>query len=112
MKCNYMTTGFLLIKRRAFEKISNMFPDNFYINDIDGYNNPGAKFYDYFPIGINKLSKRYESEDYGFSRLYLSTSTEADPSEIWCCTDISLKHHGWYAYEANLYSQLIERSIK
>ena len=106
MKCSYITTGFLLIKKSAFEKISNKYPEFYYINDIDGYHNPGAKFYDYFQIGINKETRRYESEDYGFSRLYLSTSTSTEPSEIWCCTDITLKHHGWYAYEANLFHQL------
>ena len=106
MKCSYMTTGFLLIRRIAFEKISKKYPENYYINDIDGYHTPGAIFYDYFKIGINNETKRYESEDYGFSRLFLSTSTSNEPSEIWCCTDIKLKHHGWYAYESDLFSQL------
>jgi hypothetical protein len=48
MKCKYMTTGFLLIQRKAFEKIKNKYTENYYINDIDAYNIPGAIFFDYF----------------------------------------------------------------
>lgn len=103
MKCTYITTGFLLIKKSAFEKIISKYPDNYYINDVDGYNGINGKFYDFFPIGVNKETKRYESEDYGFSRLYKSISED---STIWCNTKIVLKHHGWYGYQNDLNKQL------
>jgi hypothetical protein len=107
MKCEYITTGFLLIKRSAFEKIKNKYHDRYYVNDIDGYSGiSNNKFYDFFPIGINIDTFRYESEDYGFSRLYKSTSTDEDKSEIWCSTDITLKHHGWFGFSNNLFKQL------
>lgn len=103
MKCDYITTGFLLIKRSAFEKIIEKYPDNYYINDVDGYKINNNKFYDFFPTGINKDTRRYESEDYGFSRLYKSVSKD---NIIWCNTKIVLKHHGLYGYKNNLYRQL------
>lgn len=103
MKCEYVTTGFLLIKKSAFEKIIEEYPDNYYINDVDAYSSIKTKFYDFFPIGINKETRRYESEDYGFSRLYKNISYE---NKLWCHTNIVLKHHGWYGYKNNLNKQL------
>lgn len=104
MECEYVTTGFLLIRRDAIEKMMDKYKDRQYKNDIDGY--MGAKddmFYDLFPVMIHPVTKRYESEDYGFSRLCREMG-----GRLYVVPDITLKHYGWYGYSGNLYSQLMD----
>jgi hypothetical protein len=57
-------TGFLLIHRRVFEKISEQYPDGFYKHDDDEKELP---YYDYFRVGV--VNGRYLSEDYYFCHL-------------------------------------------
>lgn len=98
----YATTGFLMIKKCVFEKLIKAYPERAYKNDIDGY--CGAKadmFYDLFRISIHPVTKRYESEDYGFSSLLHEIE---EPIHVF--TDISLKHMGWFGYPANLSKQI------
>lgn len=101
-ECEYATTGFLLIRREVFSVIAARFPERKYVNDIDAHAglNP-AYFYDFFPVAIHPLSRRYESEDYGFSRL----AREAGYT-IYCSTDVTLTHYGQMGFQCNLYKQL------
>jgi len=103
MKVEYATTGFLLVQRNVFEQIAVKHPELAYENDVDGYTGANPKlFYNFFPLTINPNTHRFESEDYGFSRLWTELG-----GEIYVATNISLNHMGWYPFKANIFRQLI-----
>ena len=97
VKANYAATGFMLIKRECIEKIIEARPDIKYRNDIDGYMDAGDNFYDIFRCEVNPETKKYESEDYGFCKLWKSLG-----GDINVVADISLGHRGFNTYIGNL----------
>lgn len=101
IKVNYGATGFMLIHRSVFETIIEKKPELKYINDIDFYSSAGNNFYDFFSVKVNPVTRKYESEDYGFCQLWKECG-----GEIHCATDTNLVHIGRHHYTGNLYKQL------
>ena len=101
IEVNYGATGFMLIHRSVFETIIKKRPDLKYKNDIDFYSGAEDNFYDFFSVGVNKETKKYESEDYGFCKLYKECG-----GKIYCATDTNLVHIGRHKYQGNLHNQL------
>jgi len=109
IEVNYAATGFMLIRKTVFEQIIREKPDIHYKNDVDGYsafNN--NDFYDFFPAQVNRSSKKYESEDYGFCNLWRSLG-----GKIYVDPTINLHHVGTCSYNGNLteQSQIYMQSI-
>jgi len=101
IKVNYGATGFMLIHRSVFDTIIEQRPDLKYINDIDFYMRGGDNFYDFFSVGVNKHTRKYESEDYGFCQLWRECG-----GTIYCATNTNLTHIGRHKYEGNLDKQI------
>lgn len=101
VEVDYAATGFMLISINAFKKIAKAFPEIEYKNDIDAYMDFGNNFYDFFPAQINPKTKKFESEDYGFCRIWRSIG-----GKIKLIPDITLSHIGSYSYVGNLKNQL------
>ncbi len=98
----YCTTGCLLIKREVIDKMMKAYPERKYMNDVDGY--MGGKedyFYNLFSVEIHPETKRFESEDYAFCRLWRQLD-----GKIHVLLDASLKHWGWFGYPNNLHRQI------
>ena len=100
VEANYAATGFMLIKRECIEKIIKEKPELHYKNDIDGYMDAGDNFYDIFQCKVNEETKKYESEDYGFCRLWKSLG-----GSIKVVSVINLGHRGFNTYLGNLKAQ-------
>lgn len=101
IEVEYATTGFMLIKREVFDALIQRFPESKYVNDIDGYGGASPdSFYNFFPSIINPATKKFESEDFGFCRLWRECG-----GKIHILTDVNLSHTGWFDFKSNLARQ-------
>jgi len=98
---DYAATGFMLIKTDVLRTIVEKRPDLKYRNEIDGYMSANQDcFYDFFKVGVNPTTLKYESEDYGFCNLWRSLG-----GSIWALPDITLTHTGRDHYPGDMIGQ-------
>lgn len=92
-------TGFMLVKKSAFDKYDAMFPEQSYKPDhvrtvhFDG----SREIMAYFDCVIDPESKRYLSEDYMFCQW-----TRKAGGKIWLLPWVRLKHAGSYIFGGSL----------
>ena len=105
---SYAATGFMLIKTDALRTIIDKRPDLRYTNDIDGYMSAGEdNFYDFFGVGINTSTQKYESEDYGFCSLWRSVG-----GKIYVAPTVNLTHIGRHEYPGKVIDQATLFTVK
>lgn len=91
-------TGFMLIKRNVFEKLSKKVPS--YANDVgdlSGQLKTGDKIKEYFTTSIEPGTNRLLSEDYHFCRIWRLTG-----GKVYAAPWAKLAHVGTYAFEGQL----------
>jgi hypothetical protein len=92
-------TGFMMIRRRTFEKYAETFPELSYKPDhvrtehFDGTREIMA----YFDCIIDPVSKRYLSEDYMFCY-----NVQKMDLQVWFCPWMQLQHVGTYIFGGSL----------
>ncbi len=92
-------TGFMMIRRRTFEKYQEAFPELSYKPDhvrtehFDG----SREIMAYFDCIIDPVSKRYLSEDYMFCY-----NVQKMGSQVWFCPWMQLQHVGTYIFGGSL----------
>jgi glycosyltransferase involved in cell wall biosynthesis len=92
-------TGFMMIKREAFLKFDEMFPEQKYKPDhVRTKNFDGSReIMAYFDTVIDPVSKRYLSEDYMFCQWLRKAG-----GNIWLLPWMKLKHAGSYIFGGSL----------
>eukprot|EP00929_Paragymnodinium_shiwhaense_P014139 TRINITY_DN122017_c0_g1_i1.p1 TRINITY_DN122017_c0_g1~~TRINITY_DN122017_c0_g1_i1.p1 ORF type:complete len:481 (+),score=66.68 TRINITY_DN122017_c0_g1_i1:202-1443(+) len=95
------TTGFMMIARRALEKIARAHPERAYKNHIPSYEI--VDVFDYFPAGL-QASGLYVSEDFGFASLCHGSGVET-----FIYGKATLSHVGKKAYVGNLHALTVEK---
>lgn len=92
-------TGFMMIRRKTFEKFAEVYPQYSYKPDhvrteaFDG----SREIHQYFQAEIDPKSKRYLSEDYWFCQLVRNMG-----SKVWLCPWMHLQHTGSYVFGGKL----------
>ena len=92
-------TGFMMIRRRTFEKFQEAYPQQLYRPDhvrtehFDG----SREIMAFFDTPICPDTKRYLSEDYMFCQW-----TRKAGMKVWLCPWIQLKHVGMYVFGGSL----------
>lgn len=86
-------TGFMCIKREAFDILRNFYPELAYTNDVPG----GPQEHNWLFFDTMVEDGRYLSEDYGFCRRWQRTG-----GSIWLDLDSQLSHTGPATFKGNL----------
>ena len=101
-KVQEAATGMMLVKREVFRTMMKKFPERKYQSDqiINGKNFSSDNCYDLFCAGVYETkpgTKRYLSEDYYFSRLWLECG-----GDIWADVAMPLTHFGNRAFKGHV----------
>lgn len=99
-------TGFMMIKRSAFEKLFKAYPELKY-NDDTGALNGSERDYSYalFNSYVDEETGRFLSEDYGFGRYWQKIG-----GEVWVDPSIELMHLGRFQYQGRMIDWLAENA--
>lgn len=103
IEANYLGTGFMMIKRSAFEKLKIAYPELKYTNYIDTYDKLATdpdSFWLFFDCFMHKETKEYLSEDYAFCKLWSDIG-----GKIYVDITQSLAHSGSHTYFGSLASK-------
>jgi len=92
--------GFLRVKRSAFEKFADFYPNDVYQDDYAWPGRSGRIYTAFFECGVHEYF-RY-GEDSNFSR-----KMRAAGIRIWIDPNITIRHHGMHSWEGNLHEQLL-----
>lgn len=95
-------TGFMLIKRGVFDKMSEVVPR--YINDsvdLAGSLKHGEEIKEFFATSIEPGTERLLSEDYHFCHVWRTKCG----GQIWCAPWVTLAHAGSYVFEGRMLRQ-------
>lgn len=93
-------TGFMVIKRRVFERLMAHYPDLQYVPDGLGVADHGLH-YRFFDVMVDPKTRRYLSEDYGFCRLWSGLG-----EKIYVDCHSNLTHQGAKLYHGPFYQSL------
>ena len=91
-------TGFMLIKREVFEKLSEHVPS--YVNDVHDLagNLKQDRIKEFFATSIEPETDRLLSEDYHFCKIWRGYCG----GKVWAAPWVKLGHIGTYAFEGKL----------
>lgn len=93
VKVQEVATGFTMIKREVFDTLKPFVPE--YDRAPNEPTSIPEFVSDYFQAGTH--DRRYESEDYNFSRLWREHG-----GDIWLCPWMKLNHQGTYSFKGDL----------
>jgi hypothetical protein len=101
IELNEAPTGFMVIKRSVFERLTAAYPDLNYVPDSLGVADQGLH-YRFFDVMVDSKTRRYPSEDYGFCRLW-----EALGESIYVDANSNLTHQGSKLYRGDFANSLM-----
>jgi len=98
-------TGFMLIKRSAFEKLFEAYPELKYVDDTGALKGPERDYsYALFNSYVDE-DGRFLSEDYGFGRYWQKIG-----GEVWVDPSIELTHLGRFEYKGRLIDWIVDNA--
>lgn len=98
-------TGFMMVKRQAFEKMFEAYPELKYVDDTGSLKGDETNYtYALFNSYVDE-NGRFLSEDYGFARYWQKLG-----GDIWTDPSIELSHLGRLTYTGNMLEYLVQAS--
>lgn len=99
-------TGFMLIKRSAFEKLFAAYPELKYVDDTGALVGEERNYsYALFNSFVDEETGRFLSEDYGFGRYWQKIG-----GEVWVDPAVELTHLGRFSYKGKMINWLSENA--
>lgn len=100
MRVTEAPTGFMVIKRRVFERLIEHYPELRYVPDSLGVADKGLH-YRFFDVMVDPVTRRYLSEDFGFCRLWSALG-----ESIYIDANSNLTHQGSKTYRGDFATSL------